>query len=336
MTPELTADDLFPVVSGYRLSAAIRAMADLGVPDALADGAKTAEELAAAIEVDVILLRRLLRMLSSRGALLVDERSRFSNSGLSASLRSGGTRDMVLGWTAAPSIFDAWSHISDGIRSATSPFERAHGVPFHDYLAAHPEEKAAYFAANGSTVEGFEDVADVLDLSDAKIVVSVGGGLGAELIPLLRKWAHLYGVLTDLPDALEGAEQLLADSGLVDRVTIVGGDARAQVPQGDTYILQTLLRCLTDDDVVAVLSACRVAGLPSVRVHVVEMPAHEDAQHPSATNDMTAWTVYGGADRTLAEWTALHARAGLAISDVTQLDDVYALMTSAPMIPARR
>src|SRR5438309_2329612 len=196
-------------------------MADLGVPDALADGAKTAEELAAAIEVDVILLRRLLRMLSSRGALLVDERSRFSNSGLSASLRSGGTRDMVLGWTAAPSIFDAWSHISDGIRSATSPFERAHGVPFHDYL-------------------------------------------------------------------------------------------------------------------VAVLSACRVAGLPSVRVHVVEMPAHEDAQHPSATNDMTAWTVYGGADRTLAEWTALHARAGLAISDVTQLDDVYALMTSAPMIPARR
>ena len=44
VTPELTADDLFPVVSGYRLSAAIRAMADLGVPDALADGAKTAEE----------------------------------------------------------------------------------------------------------------------------------------------------------------------------------------------------------------------------------------------------------------------------------------------------
>ena len=42
------------------------------------------------------------------------------------------------------------------------------------------------------------------------------------------------------------------------------------------------------------------------------------------------------ADRTLAEWTALDARAGLAISDVTQLDDVYALMTSVPTIPARR
>ena len=44
-TPELTADDLFSVVSGYRLSAAIGAMMDLGVPDALADGAKTVDRV---------------------------------------------------------------------------------------------------------------------------------------------------------------------------------------------------------------------------------------------------------------------------------------------------
>ena len=50
MMPELTRNDLSPVVSGYRLPAAIRAMADRGVRGAVADAAMAAEQ-SAALEV---------------------------------------------------------------------------------------------------------------------------------------------------------------------------------------------------------------------------------------------------------------------------------------------
>src|SRR5258708_17831157 len=112
-------------------------MADLGVLDVLADGSRTAVEIAAGCGVDAVLLERLLRMLASRGALRRDADGRYANTGLSAALVSGETRDMVLGWAALPSIFAAWSGLAAGIRVGRPAFEIAHGGRPHSSLAPH-------------------------------------------------------------------------------------------------------------------------------------------------------------------------------------------------------
>lgn len=330
MVAALTEEDLTLVVGGYRLSAAVYAMADLGVPDALAIAPRTAQELAELLSVDASLLNRLLRMLTSRGALICDDDGRFENTGLSAALVSGGTRDMILGWAALPGLFPAWSHLATSVRGGRPPFEAAHGVDLHGFFAAHPDQHAAYLAANGSTLESFEEAAATLDFATATTVVSVGGGHGFELVPLLRTWPRLRAVLTDLPDALVGAAEKLEAFGVADRVEVIPGDARVSVPAGDRYVLSTVLRCLSDADVVAVLTSCRVAASPGTAMHVIEMPVPDGPPvHPSATADLTAWVAYGGADRTVEQWTELHAQAGWALTTVTPIDAPFAVLTSA-------
>jgi len=325
----LTEKDLLDVIGGYRLSAAVRAMAELGIPDLLAGTAQTTGELASALGVKPAPLDRLLRMLASRGALELDELGRYRNSGLSAALVRGEMRDLLLGWAMLPGVVAAWGSLAAAIRQGTTPFEQAHHADLHGYFDAHPDEYGSYVTAMGSTIDGFEAMADALDLSGDSTVVSVGGGQGMELVPLLRKWPQLRAVLTDFPEAVVGADELFVRFGLADRVRIVAGDARSLVPSGDAYVLSTVLRCLPDDDVVAVLTACRAAARPGARVHVVEMPIPDGGpQHPSATADLIAWVAYGGADRTVPQWTRLHAEAGWRVIGVTPANSPFAIISS--------
>ena len=150
-TASLTVDDLVSVMAAYRLTASVVAMAELGVPDALAVRPQTAAELAETLDIAPDPLARLLRMLASRGALLVDEQGRYANTGLSAALVSGPDRDMLLGRAALPSVVRAWSGLGEGIRAGTSPFALVNGKGFHAFLADRPDEAAAYDTAMSST-----------------------------------------------------------------------------------------------------------------------------------------------------------------------------------------
>ena len=324
----LTPEALIDIVAGYKLAAAMHALVELAIPDELASGPLTAHALSARAGVDEAALSRLLRLLCSRGALVLDG-DRYRNSPLTDSLRGGESRDMFLGWQSLPAFVAAWQAVADAARSGRSPFEVAHGVGLHAYFASHPEARARYDAANASTIDGFQDVADALDLSAATTVVSIGGASGIELVPILQRWPQLRGVLADLPDALTAASSVMAEYGMTDRVTIVAGDSRESAPPGDAYVLSTVLRCLDDPDATAVLTACHAAAEPGASMHVIEMPVPDGPpQHPSATTDMTAWVAYGGGDRTIARWRELHEDAGWRDLQVTELDGPFALLSS--------
>jgi cyclopropane fatty-acyl-phospholipid synthase-like methyltransferase len=244
-------------------------------------------------------------------------------------MTDAGWRDMILGWATLPSLFAAWARLADGVREGRSPFELTHGHGLHAHLAGSEGERRAYGTAMASTVEGFEAFADAADLAGVDTLVSIGGGSGAELVPVLRRYGNLKAVLTDLPEALETAEATLASYGVSDRVTIEHGDARLAAPSGDAYLLSTVLRCLGDADAIAVLSAIRTAATADARLYVVEMPLSDGPPvHPQASADLTAWVAYGGADRTVDGWRDLHARAGWDMLDVRPLNMGYSLLTS--------
>lgn len=328
----LSADDVSDVVGAFRLSAAVVAMADLGVPDALAGGPLTAAALAASLRVDAGLLDRLLKMLVARAVLGVDDAGRYFNSAMSEALTSCAVRDMVLGWSALPSVFSAWGHLSESVRSGTPPFLIAHGTDLHGVFHNSPDEAARYATAMASTVEGFEDLAAALDLAGRDTVVSVGGGRGVELVPVLRRWPHVRGVLVDLPDALTGAHETLHEHGIEDRVGILAADATTAVPAGDAFVLSTVLRCLSHTDAVSMLRACRTAATgPHATLNAVEMILPDGPPtHPAATADLTAWVAYGGADHTPDEWRALFAEGGWRLDRIVALTDPYSLLVCTP------
>ena len=327
----LTADDLKSVVGGYRAAAATIAMTALGVPDALAKGPRSAEDLAQELVVNVAELRRVLRFLVTVGALTEDDDGRFGSTGYSDALTDPGMRDMLLGWAGLPEVFAAWSALAEGVRTGRSPFELVHGASFHHYLGANSAAAAAYNAAMSSTVDGFQLMADAVEIPPDATIAAVGGGTGVELVPFLRDHPARRGIVLDLPNALVGAEEALAAHGVLDRVEVVAGDARQAVPPADAYVLSTVLRCLPDDDAVAVLASCRRSLNPGGQVHLMEpvIPPGR-AEHVPSTMDLTAWVVYGANDRTAQRWHELHEQAGLALLRVELRDEIFSVLTSVP------
>jgi hypothetical protein len=81
-------DRVMRLLNGYRFSQAVSVATRLGIPDLLADGAKTAEDLAKLTSAQRDPLYQILRASASCGVFSEDESGRFANTPMSECLRS--------------------------------------------------------------------------------------------------------------------------------------------------------------------------------------------------------------------------------------------------------
>ena len=133
--------------------------------------------------------------------------------------------------------------------------------------AVEPEQAAAYSALMASTQALVADeVLDAVRLDDVRHLVDVGGGTGAFLTAVGRRYPEARLTLFDLPEVVAGA---------AGRFTAAGGDFRRDpLPEGADTI--SLVRVLFDHDdaVVSDLLARVAAALPrGGRVIVAETMA---------------------------------------------------------------
>ena len=147
------------------------------------------------------------------------------------------------------------------------------------------------------------------------VLVDVGGGTGGLLLAVLRDRPGLHGVLLDQEQVL--ADHVLDELDDPDRWTLAPGDFFSSVPQGDLYLLKTILHDWTDDQCVRILENCRHAMNPGARLLVVDpvIPPGNEA-HSGRTMDMVMLLLVPGHERTRAEFEAVFDRAGFHITRV--------------------
>ena len=134
---------LVQMAMAHWVSRIVHLAAKLGLADYLADGPKSAEELAAPTATLAPSLYRLMRTLSSLGILTESETRRFGLTPLGEALRSGApgsARASVL--TIAS---DWWFRGFGELEYSRPDRERADskkrsGMPVFDFLAKNPEE----------------------------------------------------------------------------------------------------------------------------------------------------------------------------------------------------
>lgn len=323
--PTRNATRLVQLAGAYRLSQAIAAAASIGVGDALRGAARDSGSVARELGAHPATLHRLLRALAAEGVLREDESGRFSLTALGQCLRSDdpdGTRAMILGWSCLSEGYEAFGRLAESVLTGRSGFELAFGQSFHDYLASHPDRSAVYGTAMDSTVEAFQEAVDAYDFSTARTVVDIGGGGGAFLTCLLRTYPLIRGVLFEIPSVIERVS-LPAD--VAARIDCLAGDAAVSVPpNGDAYVLCTVLRCFDDQRSVKILAACRRAMHPASRLLACEMVMSAEPLAPlQGLNDLQALALYGGGDRDPDAWKRLLAEAGLTLERIQPADPGY-------------
>ena len=186
--------------------------AQLRVPDLLADGPLSAEDLGAATGIDSDRLRRVLRGLAALGVLVETEEGRFRNTDVGDLFREGvqgSQRAMAL--MLLPESYGAWDHFMETMRSGKTGHEIAHGGSLWDSLAGDADFAGRFNQAMASGTEQIaEFVAGGSDFSSASVIVDIGGGNGALAAGILRAHPHLRAIICDLPAGLAGTREYLA------------------------------------------------------------------------------------------------------------------------------
>jgi O-methyltransferase domain/Dimerisation domain len=296
MTP-LTDIAIAPIPSQI-----VYAAAELRIADLLADGPRTAAELARSASADEPSLRRLLLALAGLGVVVQLDGDRFELSEAGRPLREGvpdSTR-AVIRLLCGPEMLRAWAELVPSLRSGESAWERAHGMPVFEYYGAHPRSAADFDAA---MAEHTRDAAPALvaacDFSRFRTVVDVGGGDGTLMAAIRQAEPEVEGVVFDLPD----------------------GDFFLSVPEGgDAYVLKQILHDWADEPALRILRTCRAAMKPDARLLILERMLPERATADDLQPlllDLLMLVATGGRERTEREFRELLAAADLELLSVS-------------------
>jgi hypothetical protein len=301
MSEPAAEERIWTLLRGALGTRALAIVSELGVADALADGPRPAAELARELGVDADTLQRLLRALASDGVFAEEDAGVFRNTDASELLRRGR------GWDDFAHLFGGIWYRTVGELDATGvpTFPRVFGTDFWAWLAAHPNERAAFDRAMEQGKEGRMERFTPIEWRGDEKVVDVGGGNGSLLVELLRFQPGLHGIVFDLPETVRD------EAALGDRLEFVAGDFFERVPEGDVYILSTILHDWNDERATAILRTIRAAAPEWARLLIVDsvVPPGNEPTGPKWL-DLLMLSLLGGRERNEAQWRDLLEAGG--------------------------
>src|ERR1700680_2005199 len=146
-------DRAFQLVSGFRSTQMVRAACALKIPDLVAAGPRSSDELAALTGVQSEPLRRVLRCLGAVGVFAEIEDGRFAPTPGSECVRDqpGSQRGMTLMLTGEG--YEAFGDLMHTLRTGQPAFEHVFGMTHFERLSQEPERSSIFNAAMQSGTE---------------------------------------------------------------------------------------------------------------------------------------------------------------------------------------
>ena len=224
----------------------------------------------ARVGADPDTLHRLLRALASDGVFAEEEPGVFRNTEASEQLRGRGWADVraPLRRRLAPGRGRA------GRRPARRRSPQHFGTDFWSWLAAQPRRARALRPRDGAgqgaaTSSGSPSSSGAATRRSSTSAAATAPCSSA----LLERQPGLRGIVFDLPETVRD------EAALGDRIGFVDGSFFERVPEGDVYILSTILHDWDDESAAAILRTIRAAAPADARLIIIEavVPAGQRA-----------------------------------------------------------
>lgn len=311
---------MFQLLNGVYIVGVLSCLARLGIPDLVEHGPKSADELAAEVGADAQALYRLMRATACVGVLSEGPDGKFSETPLSAVLRSNANPSLRAFAIMSGREWHGlgWAQLDYCVRTGKQALDKVYGMPIFKYFEQHPEEAHFFNQAMSdlSMIDG-PAAADAYSFGDIHSIVDVGGGHGFLLATILARNPHLKGTLYDIPHVVAGAKDGPLKP-MMDRCTVASGDMFSSVPAGaDAYIMKHIIHDWPDELCIKILKACRKGVNPGGKLLVVDnviQPGNDFA--PGKFLDIQMLIFPGGCERTEKQFRELFAAAGWQLSRV--------------------
>lgn len=233
--------------------------------------------------------------------------------------------------------YEAWGDLMHSVRTGESAFTHVFGTGVWQYRAQHADYAKSFDEAMANLVGVY--IAVVLanyPFSTIKTLVDVGGGDGSLLVAILQANRTMKGILFDLPEVTEKANQKISEAGLSGRCKIVAGDAFDLVPSGaDGYVLSRVINSFDDKRAIAILQSCHRAITHKSKLLLLERVVPDRVEHSTAAqgpvmSDLNMLVLGGGRERTAAEHRALLEAAGFTLTKVVPTQSEVSVIEAVP------
>ncbi|MGA8764694.1 MAG: methyltransferase [Candidatus Sulfotelmatobacter sp.] len=311
---------IMQLLNGAHVAGAVSCLAELGIPDLLEAGPKSAEELAGQTGTNPQALYRLMRATACVGVLAEGPEGTFSETPMSAVPRSNAKPSLralaIMGgreWHGR-----GWSRLEYCVRTGKQALDQVYGAHIFEYLRQNPEEAQIFHDTMTalSMIDG-PAVAAAYSFDGIHSVVDVGGGHGLLLATILARNPHLKGTLYEVPHVVEGCRNGPLTP-VMERCTLASGDMFSSVPAGaDAYIMKHIIHDWPDDLCIKILRSCREGVNPGGKLLVVDnviQPGNDFS--PGKFLDLQMLIFPGGRERTEKQFGDLFAAAGWRLSRI--------------------
>jgi copper chaperone CopZ len=326
---------MLQLLNGVRVAGAVSCLAQLGIPDLVEDGPRSAEELASQTGTNPQALYRLMRATACVGVLAEGPDGTFSETPMSAVLRSNAKPSLralaIMGgreWHGR-----GWSRLEYCVRTGKQALDQVYGAHVFEYFKQNPEEAQIFNDTMTalSMIDG-PAVAEAYSFDSIHSIVDVAGGHGLLLATILARNPHLKGTLYEVPHVLDGCRNGPLTP-VMERCTLASGDMFSSVPAGaDAYIMKHIIHDWPDELCVKILTACRKgvnAGGKLLVVDNVIQPGNHFS--PGKFLDLQMLIFPGGCERTEKQFRDLFAAAGWRLSRIIPTAAADSIVEGVPV-----
>jgi len=294
----------------------------LGIPEMLADGDKSLDELAARTFLHPNQLESLLLGLECTGFI---KRNRttdlWSNSQNSSDLLEEPLRSRAL-YRTLPENYKSLSNFVDSMTTEKSASEIFHRKPLSKVMS---QEQGTFEIfqnyVNGNLVSNLDDALGVMDFTGSKKILEIGGGDGSLTMQIAKECRHADVAVLEMPENVKVIKENISKHNMLNKIQVIQGNYNLKVPPDfDTLILRNVMHELSDFQAKVVLKNCRESLEAGGKMFIIEALLDRSSPHYKALRfqDIEMMTQVNGKERSAEQFEELLGSGGFTLLSVTQ------------------
>jgi SAM-dependent methyltransferase len=279
MAKEITnPGELMEMVSAFRISRIILSAYELGIFTILKDRRMTSGEAAEILHAKQRSADRFMNALVSTG-LLNKADGQFSNTPFSLKYLVKGGPSYLEGLSHQVHLWRTWSTLSEAVKEGTS-------VAVEEPIGDRDEEWLNSFIAamHSRGVPQSGEIADLLDFSNVRSILDVGGGSGAFTFEFIHRCKDAKAVVFDLPAVVPITQKYIRQAGLENSVNTLPGDYLADdLGSGyDLVYVSAVIHINSPEENILLIKKCSEALNPGGRLVILDHFMSDDRTEPLA------------------------------------------------------
>jgi hypothetical protein len=309
---------LYEQFQSFWLMQPIYIAAELNIASYLKDKPLSVYELAEKTDTNPEALYRVLRALASSGIFKETGVRQFKlNSPARALLDGDGSLKNMIIHHLDPINWSANGNLLHTVKTGENAFTGKFGMDIYPYLRQDKDEMQK-FAKSMSDLSAMaiNPLLSKYDFSRFTVIADIGGGEGFLLIKILEKYAGLKGLLFDLPENKQKAEDFIKSSAMSGRINFTPGNFLEPFSlKADLYLMKNVLHNWDDDRCSLILGNLRKTMPYHSLLLIFEMvvPGPGKDSFSKLVDIQMLSTMPGGRERTRQEFEELLKKSGFSL-----------------------